>query len=364
MEQQIEETNKQETIESQVASWRKIESELREMAEKSSTLTIIGNVDGPKAGYKVVRECRLYLKSQRVAIENKRKGLKSGILEVGKMIDNEAKRLTAIIEPEESRLESMEKEYDLEQERIKREAEEAKKRKINARIAEMQSVGAFFDIDYIQNANDEEFSAHIETKREEKRIADELAAENARKEAERIEEQNRIKEEERIKEFERQEAIRKENKRIQDEQEAEARRIQKEKDDLEAERKRIESEQAAERKRIQDEKDALEAQRIAIEQQHKEQEPATQIEPEPQAQPVQIESVNELLSESVEQTFANIQDQSEKKIKDGFYWIEDRIDGLSIAELRDNVWMFIGSEEVEFNISAVIIISPIAKPEI
>jgi len=87
------------------------------MAEQYLPLTIADVND--TAGFKQVHEARMVVKSKRVEVEKVRKMLKADALEWGRKVDSEAKRLTGLLEPIESHLESEEKRIQDEKERIK-----------------------------------------------------------------------------------------------------------------------------------------------------------------------------------------------------------------------------------------------------
>lgn len=70
-------------------------------------------------GYKEVHEARMVVKNKRVEVEKVRKALKADALEYGRMVDAEAKRITALLEPIELHLQRQEDYYNAEKERIK-----------------------------------------------------------------------------------------------------------------------------------------------------------------------------------------------------------------------------------------------------
>ena len=87
------------------------------MAEQYMPLVIRDVSDA--AGFKVVHEARMIVKSHRVEVEKTRKLLKADALEYGRKVDAEAKRLTGLLEPIESHLEAEEKRIQEEKDRIK-----------------------------------------------------------------------------------------------------------------------------------------------------------------------------------------------------------------------------------------------------
>ncbi|MCC6409719.1 MAG: hypothetical protein IT453_21370, partial [Planctomycetes bacterium] len=112
-----------------LATFSPADAAIAEMRERYMALEIKGLDD--RAGYKIVREARLDVKRHRVAIEKKRAELKADALEYGRKVDGEAKRLTAMLEPIEAHLETQEKAIDAERDRIKAEAEAARKKRLD-----------------------------------------------------------------------------------------------------------------------------------------------------------------------------------------------------------------------------------------
>jgi chromosome segregation ATPase len=83
-----------------------------------------------REGTKAIATCR----ELRVQIEERRKLLKQDSLEYGRKVDAVAKELTAIIEAVESGLKSAKLEVDNEKARLKREAEEAERARVEAEV--------------------------------------------------------------------------------------------------------------------------------------------------------------------------------------------------------------------------------------
>lgn len=161
---------------------------IAEMKQELTGLT----ADTP-ANYEKVRlgiaQCRGY----RVDIEERRKELKAPALEYGKKIDDEAKRVTALLVAIEDPLQIEKDKADAEKARIKKEKEDAIKAKMEAEIkAKREAEEA--EAARIKAENDE--AERVERARiaEEQRIESErLATERARLEAEQaiVDEQNR-----------------------------------------------------------------------------------------------------------------------------------------------------------------------------
>jgi chromosome segregation ATPase len=79
-----------------------------------------------KEGYDLCHSARMEVKGKRVEVEKTRKKLKEDALEYGRVVDKEAKRITALLSPIEEYLLSQEKIVDDEKERIKNAEENAR----------------------------------------------------------------------------------------------------------------------------------------------------------------------------------------------------------------------------------------------
>ena len=229
---------------------------------------VIADVDD-KEGFERVHDARMEVKRKRIAVEKKRKELKADALEYGRLVDGEAKRITAMLEPIETHLLSEETRINDEKDRIKREAEERRQAELKERVKALAEFGLVKTTYEVEHYSDQQFAdlvAECKTnwEREQARLkaeADEKARrEQAEAEAkakrEAAEAEARRKEQERLakerEELERERAKQREEeaerKRIEDE------RLAKEKAELERQRKEQEAEQArlkAERERIE-----------------------------------------------------------------------------------------------------------------
>lgn len=217
------EKNEKPSIEQQVAEWSATDAALREAVEATEGLTIAGHVDGPKAGYKAVEAARKYLKGYRVGIENRRKELKAPILDLGRKVDEEAKRLTAIVEPRELELDKDSAAYEAEQARIAQEAADSKRRIVEDRLAVMAKYGIAPNLSLVDDATPEEWDEKVaewEVAAEEQRKAEAIAkeAERVRLEAEAAEAARKTEEE------------RAERERLEAERKAEADRLEAERE--------------------------------------------------------------------------------------------------------------------------------------
>ncbi len=107
----------------------KSEADLKALAEKSVTITVITNADG----YQQVHSARMSLKNMRVEVRNFCKEVREEATKFGKAVIAEEDRLIALIEPEEKRLAKLQDKWDAD-----REAEEQEK--INAEVRRVQDL--------------------------------------------------------------------------------------------------------------------------------------------------------------------------------------------------------------------------------
>jgi len=133
---------------SQLVTYSQNDAGIAEIRDKFMGLTIAGVND--REGYKRIHEARIVVKTARVDIEKRRKELKADALEYGRKVDSEAKRLTGLLEPIESHLQTEEDRIDAEKEAIRnaarlkaeaearaaREAEKAALRAAQEQVAE------------------------------------------------------------------------------------------------------------------------------------------------------------------------------------------------------------------------------------
>lgn len=215
------ETTKPETIEAQVAAWSATDAALKAAVEATKGITVAGHAEGPKKGRAAVHDAMMKLANLRTPIEARRKELKRPILDLGNLVDSEAKRLTAIIEPRENELRADRDAYDAEQKRIKdeaerlerermeaeakakREAEEAEAERVRAeafaklteRTNRVTSAGGAPDLAWLTTAGDDEVDSLV-ARLEREKAEREAAAELERIERERIEAEEKIRREE------------------------------------------------------------------------------------------------------------------------------------------------------------------------
>lgn len=226
----------------------------------------IASIDD-KNGFNAVHTARMDVRERRVAVEKERQNLKRGILDAGKAVDDEAKRITALLSPIESHLEKEEARYKKWLDDRKREAEIAAQAKLNKRLDALAAVGAMRHPKVVAVLTDEEFEqtlADCRREKEERDAAEAEAAEARRNEEERL----RVEREELAKVKAQQEAELAEKRRVEEERLAAERketeeRLAKEREAIEAEKRRQAEEQArldAEKERI--EAEAAERQRL------------------------------------------------------------------------------------------------------
>ena len=304
---------KPETIEAKVAEWSATDADLHAAVEATKGLTVKGHAEGPRKGREAVHKALMTLADCRVSIVKRREELKRPILDLGKLVDSEAKRLTAITAPREAELRTDRDAYDAEEakakaeaERIAREAKEAEERKareeaqaiLNAKVKRIAEAGGVPDLIWLAGAGDDEVeslvarlvkekqdreaAAELERierekaeaeeakRRDEQAKADEIArieretreAEERKKLAEAREEQAKRDEEERIRQEEIAERNRAEAQRLADEREAfeiQQREAREAQERIDAARRRQEAEEQAKREA------EAEAERIAAE---------------------------------------------------------------------------------------------------
>lgn len=110
------------------------------LKERCMSLRIVSLDDA--TGRDEVKAALKEVKRYRIDIEKKRKELKEDSLAWGRKVDAEAKRLTMLIEPIERHLEMQEAPIKAEEERIKMEAEVARRKKIDERVAALAAIGS------------------------------------------------------------------------------------------------------------------------------------------------------------------------------------------------------------------------------
>ena len=203
---------------------------ISEAKDQFLKLTIAGVDDS--AGLKAVHSARMTVKNWRIDVEKARKAEKSRILEYGRALDSEAKRLTDLLTPIEDHLEAEERRVTEEKARIaaerraaEAELERKRQERIYMRIGLLAEYGDQISLTEAETLTDDEYNARLA-----KAMDDHTARMRAEQEA-LEEEQARLEQ-------------------IRQEQEAERARIAEERRVIEEERRAMAAEKA-ERERVE-----------------------------------------------------------------------------------------------------------------
>ena len=232
-------------------------------------------------GLRAVSTARKTVKATRIAIEKKRKSLKSDSLKFGREVDDEAKRIFAEIEPIEAHLIEQESIVQREKDRIAEEAEQARRLKHQQRIDRLNEKRCRVEptvFEFMADDAFESYAAELESEAAEEKKAQE--AEQKRLDAERAEleaERERM----RLEREEEQRRLDAERAEITKQQEEERARLQAEREKEDAERRRVEEAERKEREEEQAELARLkqiESDRIAAEEAEKKRVAAEQAE--------------------------------------------------------------------------------------
>jgi hypothetical protein len=266
---------------SDVAEISQVEVSIVAMRDQYMPLTINGIED--RDGFDRVYEARQDVKGKRIAVEKTRKRLKADVIEFGRLVDGEAKRITDMLTPIEKHLQSQEDAYIQAKAEAKRAQEQAEAAKLQARMDQLIAVRAAAPITEIKAMTDEAFESFLaaKTSEHEERLAAEVAAEIERAKAEAEAARLRAEEETRLaaERAEKEAALKAEQARLAEERARQEAALAEERARLEAERQahleaiakaRADQEaliakQEEERRKIQAEQRALEEQRAAIE---------------------------------------------------------------------------------------------------
>jgi len=226
-------------------SYPVIAEKIGELSAEYMPLRVNGMDDAK--GLKIVHDARIHVRNLRVQVDKRRKELKAASLEYGRQVDSAAKQLTDLLEPIESHLQAEEDTVENEKARIKAEAEEAKRLKIEKRLSDLMAVGVVSSHATVEPMTDEAFaiylarakSLHDEQLEADRRAAEQRKAEDARLAAERAELDRQRQQQEAVAA-----QLRAEQKRLEDEAAAQRRAIELENAKREAaEKSRIETEQ-------------------------------------------------------------------------------------------------------------------------
>lgn len=216
----------------------------------------IDNLDDAE-GFEEVKAARKIVRSKRLKVEEIRKLKKAKALEYGRIVDGEAKRLTALLSPLESHLASEIDAYNAEREAIKQAERDAKRAATQERVDALAQVGVVLPWAEVEAMAADEFEAELLTA---KRAHAAKAEAEAKAKAEREAEERRLRQE--------REAIEKERAEVAAKAKAEREAVEKERSAMAAERQAIEQEKAErERERVAEaerlEREKAEAARLA-----------------------------------------------------------------------------------------------------
>lgn len=134
-------------------------AEITALAERCKGLTIKGIDD--KAGYNLVHQARMELKTARVNIQKTGKEARAEALKYQKAVIKLENELVAIIEPTERELEEKQKEVDLKKEMIKRQD------LLPERKEKLKEINCEMDDEFLLVMNDIEFDRFFNQKKEE-----------------------------------------------------------------------------------------------------------------------------------------------------------------------------------------------------
>ena len=120
------------------------------------------SVSGPgdEAGFQTATTALGRVKRLRIDVEKTRKALKADALRYGKVVDGEAKRIKAQIEPIEKHLNEQADIVRLETARLKAEEERQREAQIQEWVKKLSDVGAPIDLDAIRSMSATEFHFH------------------------------------------------------------------------------------------------------------------------------------------------------------------------------------------------------------
>ena len=119
------------------------DSAIAEIKKEYMVLIVNGVLD--LDGFKKVVAARKIVKSLRVGVETSRKKQKAKVLEDGRNVDSEAKRITALLAPIEAHLTQQEDIVKKEKERIKVENERLKQENHDNQLSQIIEAGAVFN---------------------------------------------------------------------------------------------------------------------------------------------------------------------------------------------------------------------------
>lgn len=134
---------KDNKIDSEIKIYNITDAWIAEKHEKYLKLKVKDASDNKS--YAIVHKARIEIKDKRVSVEKRRKELKKKILEDGRIVDGEAKRISGLLSPIEDHLVEQEKIVEDEKERIEEERKEKAKKRIEGRIILLRENKMVFD---------------------------------------------------------------------------------------------------------------------------------------------------------------------------------------------------------------------------
>jgi len=254
--QPVEATSFDEAVTQALERYSPTDAAIGQLAADYGELDVEGIDD--KKGLALVHTARIDVRDKRVGVEKTRKALKKDALEFGRRVDAEAKRLTGLLTPIETRLHRIEKAVENEKQRIREEEERAERARQQARLDKLAALGDSTPAIEVLAMDEEAFGVRLanaqhaydrrKAREEEERLAHEKAeAERKAKEAaerKELEEELAREREERRKA---EEAAALAKAREQQEREAAEAQLAKEREELRAERERV----AAEKRQVE-----------------------------------------------------------------------------------------------------------------
>lgn len=170
--------------------FRKQDEVIADIKERCTGMTVA------KDGFKTVKAARIEVKNLRCSVENLRKELKADVLERGKIIDEEATRLKALLIPIEADLEKEELAEEERKAAAARAKVEAEEKKLQDRIDQIAALGTMPDLKTVRAMDDEFFDHYVrdlKVQAEHARLkAEEAARIQAEKEAAEQAERDRL----------------------------------------------------------------------------------------------------------------------------------------------------------------------------
>jgi len=156
--------------------FRKQDAVIAEIREECEGMTVANN------GFKTVKATRIKVKNLRCSVENLRKDMKADVNERGKIIDEEANRLKALLVPIEKALEAEEEAEEARKAAAARAKIEAEERILQGRIDVLARLGVVPNIYAVKAMTDEQWADYWTEQQaiaEQKRIEAEAAAAEA-----------------------------------------------------------------------------------------------------------------------------------------------------------------------------------------